>query len=312
MKPSSKISPAIGLSFGILAVSTASIFIRFAQQGAPSLVIAAGRLVIATLLLAPFALKGVIADSKRIDRKTWFLLLLSGVFLALHFATWITSLEYTSVASSVVLVSSAPLWVALLSPLFLKQQVSRGVVIGLTISLAGSLIVGLNGACQWSGGTINCVPLSFMMQGEAFIGDLLALAGALMAAGYLMIGSRVRNEFSLLSYAFIVYGFAGLVLLILAICSGLELVAYSGQTWMWISLLAFIPQLIGHSTYNYFLKFIPATVVSIALLGEPIGTVLLALLFLREPPTTLEIIGGVLILAGIVIAASRREQKDPE
>ena len=312
MKPSEKISPVIGLSFGILAVSTASIFIRFAQQGAPSLVVAAGRLVIATLLLAPLAIKRVFKESRNFDKKTWILLLLSGSFLALHFAAWITSLEYTSVASSVVLVSIAPLFVALFSPLFLKQKVSRGVMAGLMISLAGSMFVGLTGACQWAEGRITCAPFQSMLQGEAFIGDLLALAGALMAAGYLLIGSRVRSQFSLLSYIFIVYGIAGILLVIIVLCSGLDVTAYSGQTWMWILLLALIPQLIGHSTYNYFLKFIPASIVSIALLGEPIGSVVLAYVFLHEPPALLEIIGGILILAGIVIAARTRTQNNLE
>lgn len=295
-----------------MAVSTASIFIRFAQEQAASLVIAAGRLCIATLVLAPFVLIRSWGEIKTIPKRRFGLLALAGIFLGLHFATWITSLEYTSVASSVVLVATAPLWVALLSPLFLKEKINPVVFTGLVISLAGSLIVGLNSACVFSHGQLSCIPFGSMFSGSAFWGNVLALTGAFSAAGYLMIGRRVRNDLSLPVYTFLVYGMAALVLLIMVMLSGNSIAAYSAPTWLWILLLALIPQLLGHSTFNYFLKSLSAAFVSIALLGEPIGTVILSFLFLHESPSILEISGGILILVGIFVASRSKNQSQPD
>lgn len=312
MKKANTISPVLGLCFGILAVSTASLFIRFAQSQASSLVIAAGRLGIATLLLAPFMLLRSWHEIKSIPPRTFWFLMLAGLFLGLHFATWISSLEYTSVASSVVLVATAPLWVALLSPVFLKEKINTLVFLGLSISLLGSVIVGLNSACHISSGQISCIPFSSMFSGRAFIGNLLALTGAFCSGGYLMIGRRVRNTLTLPVYTFLVYGMAALVLVILVIISGNSVMDFAPSTWIWIVLLALIPQLLGHSTFNYFLKSLSAAFVSIALLGEPIGTVILAYLFLRESPTWLEVGGGLLILAGIFVASRSAEKKQPK
>lgn len=302
-------TPLAGLFFGILAVSTASIFIRFAQGEAPSLVIAAGRMLGATLLLFPFAIRNLAADLKKITGRTIIFLGLAGIFLGMHFATWITSLEFTSVASSVVLVTTAPLWVALLSPVLLKEKVKTAVFLGLAISMVGSILVGLNSLCNVNLAGISCMSLSTLFAGRAVWGNLLALVGAFLSAGYLMIGRHVRHEVSLLSYTFVVYGVAAVSLLLLLVLGGVVLRPYPAETWLWIFLLALIPQVLGHSTFNYFLKRLSAAFVSVALLGEPVGTVLLAYIFLRESPTPLEIIGGVLILTGIAAATISNSTK---
>ncbi|MBA4374766.1 MAG: EamA family transporter [Anaerolinea sp.] len=302
MKTLKNISPIPGLFLGILAVSTASIFIRYAQAEAPSLAIAAGRLSIATILLAPFVIRRSLVELRVIRGRTLFFMILGGIFLGFHFASWISSLEYTSVASSVVLVTTAPLWVALLSPLFLKEKVAKWVLIGLAISITGSMIVGISGKCIVTGVALRCVPFDSLFQGRAFFGNLLALLGAFLSGGYLMIGRRVRNELTLLPYTFIVYGIAAVVLIVLVFISDQSLIGYTTNTYIWILLLAIIPQLIGHSSFNYALKYLSAAYVSIALLGEPVGTILLAYLFLRESPTAFELFGGFLILLGITFA----------
>lgn len=312
MKALLRIPPIFGLFFGIVAVSTASIFIRFAQQDAPSLVIAAGRLSIATLMLTPFVISRSWHEIKAIPKRIFSLLILAGLSLGLHFATWISSLEYTSVASSVVLVATAPLWVALLSPLFLKEKITTAVLAGLIISLIGSLVVGLNSACQFAEGQIACTGFGGLVSEKAIVGNLLALAGALFAGGYLMVGRHVRSGLSLLTYTFLVYGIAAVVLLIMVVASGTPVAVYSAPTWIWIVLLAVVPQIIGHSTFNYFLKTLSATFVSIALLGEPIGTIILAYLFLHESPSLLEMGGGLLILVGIFIASRGSNIKQPK
>jgi drug/metabolite transporter (DMT)-like permease len=285
----------MALALGIAAVSTASTFVRFAQETTPSLVIAAGRLGLATLILAPLALSRHRASLNRLKRNDLTIGLLAGVFLALHFWTWIASLERTSVVSSVVLVTTAPIWVALLSSRILKERVSLRTVAGLVLALAGGLIVASSGRSGWAG---------FV---GSIAGDLLALAGAWMMAGYLLAGRSLRARLPLLPYLFLVYGMAAVILSGACLATGLNPFATSRQGWIWIALLALAPQLLGHSIFNWALRHLPAAVVSIALLGEPIGSAVLAYFFLREAPEALEVAGAVLILSGIVVAARQAE-----
>ena len=289
---------------GILAVSTASIFIRFAQQDTPSLVVAAYRLTLASLILAPLALTRHRAELRSLTRQELLLGLLSGFFLALHFATWISSLEYTTVASSVVIVTTTPLWVALLSPLILREANGKTVVIGMLLSLVGGGIVGVSDSCIWQNGLV-CPPLASFVRGTAFFGDFLALCGAWMAAGYLLIGRRLRAKMSLIPYIFVVYGMAAIVMLVILGISGQRAFGYPPMAYLWLLLLAIVPQLLGHSTFNWALRFLPASLVSITMLGEPIGSTILAYIILKESPSPLKTAGAVLILAGIYVASVR-------
>lgn len=300
--PEAPIQPLLVITFGILAVSTASIFIRYAQQEASSLVIAAWRLTLASLVLAPAALTRHRAELKTLDRRETILALLSGFFLAIHFATWITSLEFTTVASSVVLVSTAPLWVALLTPLTIKEPVGRMVWIGMALALLGGGIVGISDSCSWQGSLI-CPSFSEFVAGDAFWGDLLALVGALAGAGYLLVGRRLRGKLSLVPYVFLVYGTAAVFLVIFMFSAGDSPFGYSPETYLWFLLLALVPQLLGHSTFNWALRYLSAAFVSITLLGEPIGSTILAYFILEEIPSGLKIFGGILILVGIFLAS---------
>jgi len=305
----------LGLLVGILAVSTASIFIRFAQhEGAPSVVIAAARLTIASLMLAPIALTRYCHELRQLTRREWILALLSGVFLALHFAVWITSLQYTSVASSVVLVTTTPLWVALFSPMVLRERLGAAAFAGLALALTGGAVVGLSDACTWQAGTVSqsaplgvCPPAASLFGGTAFLGDFLALAGAWMAAGYMLVGRKLRAKMDLIPYIFVVYGMSAVVLI--AIMLGMEEspFGFSPQTYLWFALLALVPQLLGHSIFNWSLKYIPASLVSVTLLGEPVGSTVLAYFILQEQPGWIKIGGAVLILAGIWLT-SRSEK----
>lgn len=310
--PSSTKKYLAGLFLGILAVSTASIFIRFAQTEVPSSVIAAGRMSLATIVILPFAIKIWNEVKPNVNGKTWLLLILAGVFLGSHFATWITSLEYTTVASSVVFVTTAPLWVALLSPVFLKEKLTRWIAVGLIISLLGSFIVGLSNNCKNSIQGVSCSDINNMWSGRYFFGNLLALAGAFLSGGYIMVGRKVRNSLSLPIYTAVVYGVASIVLILLVVITGAKVTGFSPKSYLWIIALALIPQVIGHTSFNWALKYLSAAYVSIALLGEPVGTVILAALLLHEMPTTLEILGGILILIGISVATQRiRRKKRP-
>lgn len=308
--PAPRLPPFLALGFGILAVSTAAIFIRFAQAEAPSLVIAFYRLGLSALILAPLAWLRHRRELRLLDRKSLVLAGLSGLFLALHFAAWITSLELTTVASSVVLVTTTPLWVALLSPLFLNERLSRPVLFGLSLALSGGIVIGLSDACTWQAGLV-CPSWREMIQGQAFLGDLLALFGAWMAASYIIIGRSVRQKLSLGGYILIVYGIASLVLLVLVLVSQQPLTGYSSSTFGWFFLLALIPQLFGHTIFNWALRYISAAYVAVTLLGEPVGSTILAYFLLRESPTWIKIIGAILILTGIIVA-SRGESRRPD
>lgn len=309
MKKQPPIPPYLVIGFGILAMSTASIFIRYAQAEAPSLVIATARLLIASLVLLPLAVTRQRPELAALSRKDLLLGLLSGFFLALHFATWITSLEYTTVASSVVLVSTSPLWVALLSPLTIKEPLTRKIVIGLLIAMLGTVIIGGSDICSTTEQGFSCLPLSELVTGRAFWGDLLSLTGAWMAAGYLLIGRSLRAKLSLVSYIFVVYGMAALVLIVLMLASGLSLGGYSPQTYLWFLLLGLVPQLLGHSTVNWALGYLSAAFVSLTLLGEPIGSAILAYILLNEIPTPIKLFGAILILGGIIVASQKAPDK---
>ncbi|GMR11184.1 MAG: DMT family transporter [Anaerolineae bacterium] len=289
--------PPVGavLALAVLAASFSSIFIRLAQSEASSLVISAYRLAIATLLLSPILLFRYRGEVRSLARSDTRLSLVAGIFLALHLGTWIASLEYTSVASSVVLVQTAPLMVAALSPLLLREQISRRLVVGLLIATVGSVIVGISDACGLEG----CLQLDELFRGTAILGDLLALAGAAAAAGYVIAGRRVRRSVSLVPYIGIAYGAAAVMLIVAALFEGAPLFGFEPTTYLWLVLLAVFPQLIAHTSYNWALGYVAAAVVSLVLLSEPVAAGVLALLILNETPTTMRLVGGVLILIGI-------------
>lgn len=292
--------PAIGIGVGLFAVSTASIFIRYAlAEGAPALVIAAWRLTLASLVLLPLVLAYHRAELRALTARQLGLAFVSGIFLAAHFGTWITSLAYTTVANAAVLVSASPLFVALIAAGVLREKLTRALVGGMGLALLGGAIVGLSDACQG----LVCPPLSEFLRGEAFIGDLLALTGAAAIAVYFTVGKALRPSLSLLTYIFVTYGTAAIVLVGVVLAARLPLTGYAWPAYLWFGLLALVPQLVGHTAFNWALRYLPATYVSITSLGEPIGSTLLAIWLLGEQPNPFKVAGGALILIGILIAS---------
>jgi drug/metabolite transporter (DMT)-like permease len=299
----SKTTTYSGLLIGVLAVSTASIFIRLAQEEAQALSIAAYRMTLASIMLFPVVFIRYRMELQKISWSTWWKILLGGVFLAIHFAAWITSLRYTSVASSVVLVTTTPLWVAIFGALLLKERPPRNVIVGLAVALTGSTIVGLSREIPtWFMQSAASSP-GAIKTSENILGNLLSLIGAWAAAGYMLIGRRVRPQLSLPVYTFLVYGVSAVLLLIATLVTGTPMAGFRNQTYLWLLLLAVVPQITGHSAFNWALRYVPASLVSIALLGEPIGSTILAALLLHENPVFLEIAGGVLILTGIYLSS---------
>ena len=298
-----KNTPYLALFFSILSISTASLFIRYAQLEVPSMVIALYRMAIASVITICLIRSKHIREFKRLVWADWWKMILSGTFLALHFAAWITSLEFTSVASSVVLVTTTPIWVALFSPWVLKEKITRLTFLFLGIAFLGGLLVTFAKACHVSGGQLVCSPFqSTSGVDKILLGNLLALFGAFMAAGYVMSGRLLRKSLSNISYTSVVYVVASLILLIFCFFAQQRFSGFSAAALQWLILLAVIPQLFGHSLINWLLGRMPASLVSIALLGEPVGSSIFALLFLGEVPVWLEVVGGGLILAGIALS----------
>jgi len=285
------VRPYLFLPIGIIAISMASILIKLCD--APVLTIASYRMILASLMLMPFACyKKPWRGWERKEVK-WFLL--SGIFLSLHFAFWIASLKYTSVASSVVLVTTHPIFVGIGGWIFLKERMRLNLVFGISLSILGSGLIGY-GDMVWLKG--------------ALMGDGFALLGAIAASGYLLIGRKMRKDQDLFSYIFPVYSTAGLVLIIFSLLFQEPFVGYSTRTYLFMFLLALIPQLIGHTTFNWALKYLPASLVAVTILGEPVGSTILAYLILKEGLTTWKVLGGILILLGILIAL-RKTSKSP-
>jgi drug/metabolite transporter (DMT)-like permease len=298
--------PYVALVIGVLAASTAAIFIRLAQEAtAPSLVLAAARLSIASIVLTPLVLRRYWPDVRAVSFGDLKWALVSGVVLALHFATWITSLEYTAVVNSVTLVTTTPLWVALLAPIFLGEKLDRWAVAGLILALSGGILVGLSGA---SGDPPT--------RNAPLLGNGLALIGAIMAAIYFMIGRRLRARLHLTVYIWLVYSTAAIILVLVVLVSGERVGGLPGRAYLWMLMLGLVPQLIGHSSFNYALGFLSAAYVSLVILGEPIGSGLLAIIFLNEWPVWLQLAGSALILIGIGVASKedlvRKTETPPE
>jgi len=289
------------LLLSILAVSTAAILIRLVNEQASALVIAAYRLSFSALLSGLIYLTGK-HDRNNLNRRNLLWMALSGVFLAAHFAAWISSLELISVSSSVILVTTTPLWVALLSPLVLKEKVRPVFYIGMVFALLGGISIALSSSCAVTSSGLACSPGQFGGNPQTLKGMLLALLGAWMASGYMLIGRKIRAQTDNSQYTLIVYASAAVILVFAAVFRGERLLGYSPRVYLIFLAMALIPQMLGHSILNYTLKFLPATLISMALLGEPIGSTLLAVLFLNEIPSTMEIIGGILILIGIMVS----------
>ena len=290
--------PYVVLAIGLVAVSSSAILIRFAQaDGAPSLVISAWRLGLATLVLTPIVIARYRPQLAQLDRTAIGLLVLSGVLLGVHFASWITSLEYTSVTSSVVLVSTSPLWVVLAVPIFLNERWTRLILIAVLIAVAGAVVVSLTG----NAGTAP-------RQDSPMFGNGLAVIGAIAIAGNYMIGRRVRATLDVIPYSWLTYAVAAIVVIVAVAITRQPVTGLAPSSYFWMTLVGLIPQLIGHSAYNYALGYLSAAYVSLTILIEPIGSAILAAMFLAEQPTGGQIVGGAVVLFGLVIA-SREESR---
>ncbi|MFN8528074.1 MAG: DMT family transporter [Anaerolineae bacterium] len=235
----------------------------------------------------------VTAELRAISRRDLVPTALSGLWMAIHFVLWISSLEHVGVLIATVLVTSSPIWTALLEIGFLKAKITRALLIGLGAVIAGNVIIALAGGNTGVTGT------------NPVLGGTLAVSAAMAIAVQRTIGRGVRTRVRLVPFIWLLFSSAAFILLIIVILTGTPITGYSEDAYFWVLMLTIFPQLIGHSSFNYALRYMPATYVSLAIQVEPVIATLIALLLFHEIPVPLQVIGSAVILSGVVIATKR-------
>ncbi|QZY04028.1 DMT family transporter [Halobaculum roseum] len=291
--------PLVGLAVAVVAISTSAILVEL--SGAPSLVKALYRVVFTTALLLP------IAVSRPSDRAAFgdlggrdlLLAAVSGVALAVHFASWFESLRWTSVAASVTLVQAQPLFVVAGAWALLDERVGRTTVVGIGVALVGMAAMSVGDTLLGAAPAITGP--------DPLLGNALAVLGAAAAGAYVLLGRSLRQRLPLLPYVIVVYGTCALALLAATIARGHPLVGYGTDEWLLFLAMAAGPGVFGHTVINWALAHVESSVVSVSLLGEPVGSTILAMVLLAEYPSLVTIVGGAVVLAGVVTTTRARE-----
>lgn len=297
MKPKSW-QVGIILAIGVLAISTSAILVRLAMESAGkqgvsfSLFLASSRLSMSALILLPTWRK--IIKNRDISPQAYYYAIAAGVCLAFHFATWISSLAFTSIAASTTLVTTNPIWVALISRFWFKEKLSKKTILGIFIALVGSVLIALGDTK---------VEKSYI---SPMIGSSLALIGAWMASLYLLFGSQAQKQgLSTNHYIAIAYTTAAIILLPFPLLVGNGYVGYPQQIYFYVLLMAIVPQLIGHTSFNWSLRWLSPTFVTLSILFEPIGASFLGFILFTEIPSISVLVGGGILLSGVAIAAQK-------
>ncbi|MGM8212462.1 DMT family transporter [Virgibacillus sp. W0430] len=286
-------NPYIAIIIGVISVSTSAVLVKLAS-GAPAAIIANYRLLFAVLLMIPYVLLKHLHEFKLIHKKDWILSALAGVFLAFHFILWFESLNYTSVASSVVLVTLQPIFAFLGTYLFFKERFSFGTIISMIIALFGSTII------SWG---------DFQISGMAFFGDILALLGAVTITAYFLFGQKVRRRLSLMTYTFVVYSISTFTLIIYNVLLQNPFFGYPADHWLYFLALAIFPTFFGHTLFNWALKWLSTSTISMGIVFEPVGASILAYFILGEQITYAQWLGGSIVLFGLflfIMSTSRK------
>lgn len=278
------IHPYIPIIVGVFSVALSAIFVK--MTSADSGVTAFYRMLFSILIMSPVFFLKYTHEIKKLSKRDWAFTTIAGVFLAFHFILWFESLNYTSVASSTVLVTLQPLFAFAGTYFFFKEKLSLKTLVAGAIAISGSVMIGYG---------------DFKVSGSALFGDLLALIACALITAYLLFGQDVRKRLSLVTYTFVVYGISTITLFFYIIFKGESFGPYPASEWMWFLLLALIPNLLGHTLFNWALKWVSTNVISIAILFEPIGAAILAYFILGEYLSLSQIVGGSIVLAGITL-----------
>ncbi|AOZ94379.1 DMT family transporter [Paenibacillus crassostreae] len=282
-KPSSPIPIIIPLLIGVIAVSFSSIFIKWSS--APASIQGMYRLLFTVILMLPFGVRRI-SEFRRITPKNWLLLGLSGFFLALHFLLWMGSLKYTTVASSTIILALEPVFIWCGAYFLFKERISTIAKFGMFIAVVGAGLIG------WGDIGISSTNL---------YGDLLSFMGTIAVAIHMLIGQKLLSQVSPYVYNLSVFSVAVVVFAIYNISLGVSFINYAGREWGIFLLLAIVPTLFGHMLFNWLLQYISATRVSMSILGEPVGASILAFILLHEKLSIMQISGGVLAIAGMIL-----------
>ncbi len=284
------------LFVGIICVSLASIIIKLITD-VPSSVVATYRLIISSIMLVSYYL---FKNKKlpKLSSKDWFMAFLGGIFLSAHFIFWISSIKYTSIPSSVTLVATSPIFVGLFSYFVLNEKHDILMIAGIVLSVAGSIIL-----TSSDGGL-----LFDNLNKTALLGDILAILGAVSVSGYFLVGSYLRRNIDILSYITLVYSFAGVISFLFTIFTSQAMFGYSKLSYFYMVLLAVVPQLLGHTSFNWALKYAKTSAVAVATLGEPVGATILAYIIFKESVNLMQGIGILIILISIFIASVKAKK----
>ncbi len=284
----------VALGVAVLAVSTSAILVRWSE--APSVVLAFYRVLLTTLLVVPFLFTKYRGDLAAFERRDLLIATLTGAALAVHFAAYFESLAWTSVAASVTLVQSQPLFVAIGAALLLKERIGPRRAAGISIAIAGMAAMS---AGEFLAGAA-------VAGAHPLYGNALAILGAVMAAIYVLVGRSLRQRVAVVPYVLVVYTACTLTLLVIALIQDLPLLGYGRREWLIFLAMAVGPGLFGHTVVNWALEHVESAVVSVSLLGEPVGATILALVLLAEAPGPTTVAGGIVVLAGIYITSAAR------
>jgi drug/metabolite transporter (DMT)-like permease len=280
-----KMNPYAALVVGVIAVSASAIFVKLCA--APSGVIAFYRLFFSVIFMLPiFLTKKYVSELLLITKKDWLFSAIAGILLAFHFILWFESLNYTSVASSTVLVTLQPLFAFMGTYLFFKERLSGKAITSGIIAVIGSFII------SWG---------DFRISGSALLGDVLAIIACAFVTGYLLFGQTVRKRLSLITYTFVVYFMSSITLLIYVLLRKQSVFPEKTNDWIYFILLALIPTLLGHTLFNWSLKWLSTSTISMAILFEPIGASILAYFLLKEYVLLPQVLGGLIVISGILL-----------
>jgi len=318
----------VAIVIGLAAASFAAVLMRLSlDAGVPSVFVATARVALATILLTPFVLRFYGEELRRLTRRDVLLSALAGSLLGVHFMLIATAFDHTTILVGQIIINTGPLWVAMMEVVLLKTKLSRIVWLGIFLAMMGGLIIGVGSA---SNGAVTDETVDTAVTAEVttnsqeealttetpsendrrpLLGSVMALFGAIAGAAYLTTGRQARARISLLPYVWMAYGFGAITGGIVMVFMGVSPLGYSGEAYMWLILLTLGPQLIGHSSLNYAVGYLSATIVSVTTQSIAISAAIIAFFLFAEVPTLIEVFGSVVIAVGVLMSILDRSKK---